>query len=152
MHTVIIWLLLFSLQVKSDSLGHHGLQHAQPSCPSPSPGICPSSRPLNQWCYPINSSSGIPFSSCPQSFPESGSFPMSWLFTSGGQSIEASASVLPMSIQDWFPLELTGLISLLSKVLSRIFSRITVWKYQFFGVLPSLWSNSHIHTWLLDRP
>ena len=102
MHTVIIWLLLFSLQVKSDSLGHHGLQHAQPSCPSPSPGICPSSCPLNQWCYPINSSSGIPFSSCPQSFPESGSFPMSWLFTSGGQYW--SFSISPSN-------EYTGLIS-----------------------------------------
>ena len=102
MHTVIIWLLLFSLQVKSDSLGHHGLQHAQPSCPSPSPGICPSSCPLNQWCYPINSSSGIPFSSCPQFFPESGSFPMSWLFTSGGQYW--SFSISPSN-------EYTGLIS-----------------------------------------
>ena len=95
-----------------------------------------------------------PFSSCPQSFPASGSFPMSQLFASGGQSIDVSvsASVLLMNIQGWFPLGLTGLISLLSKRLSRVFSSTTVWKHQFFGVQPSLWSNSHTHTWLLEKP
>ena len=94
-----------------------------------------------------------PFSSCPQSFPASGFFPMSWLFTSGGQSIVASTSVsvLPMNIQGWFPLGLTGLISFLSKELSRVFSSTTVWKHQFFGAQPSLWSSSHIHTWLLEK-
>ena len=94
----------------------------------------------------------ISFSSCPQSFPASGSFPVSQLFTSGGKRIRASASVLPMNIQDWFPLRLTGLITLLSKGLSRVFSSTTVWKHQFFGAQPSLWSNSHIHTWLLEKP
>ena len=94
------------------------------------------------------------FSYCLQSFLVSGSFPISQLFASGGQSIgaSASASVLPMNIQDWFPIELTGLISLQSKGLSRVFSRSTVWKYQFFGAQPSLWSNSHIRTWLLEKP
>ena len=95
-----------------------------------------------------------PFSSCPQSLPASGSFPMSWLFTSGGQNIgaSASASVIPMNIQGWFPIGLTGLISLLSKGLSSVFSNTTVWKHQFFSTQPSLWSNSHIHTWLLEKP
>ena len=95
-----------------------------------------------------------PFSSCPQSFPASGSFPVSWLFASSGQSIRASASasVLPMNIQDWFPLGLIGLISLKSKGLSRVFSNITVWKHQLFGVQPSLWSNSHIHICPLEKP
>ena len=94
----------------------------------------------------------VTFSSCLQYFPASGSFPMSQLFTSGGQSIGASASVLPMSIQGWFPLGLTGLISLQSKGLSRVFSNTTVWKHQFFSLQPSLWSKSHIHTWLLEKP
>ena len=104
--------------------------------------------------HPIFSSSVVPFSSCPQAFPASGSFPMSWLFISGGQSIGASASVsvLPMNIQGWFPLGLTGLISLLSKGLSRVFSNTTAWKHQFFGAQPSLCSNSHIRTWLLEKP
>ena len=99
------------------------------------------------------SSSVTPFSSCSQSFPKSGSFPMSHLFESGGQSMGASASssVLPINIQGWFPLELTGLISLLFKGLSRVFSSITVWKHQFFGTQPSLWSNAHIHTRLLEK-
>ena len=92
------------------------------------------------------------FSSCPQSFPASGSFPVSHLFTSGGHTIETSASVLPMNFQGWFPLGLTGLISLQSKRLSRIFSSTTVWKHQFFGAQPSLWSDCHIHTWLLEKP
>ena len=112
------------------------------------------SCPLNQWCHPTVSSSIIPFSSCLQSFPESGSFPMSQLFASGGQNIRVStsASVFPMNIQGRFPLELTGLISLQSKGLSRVFSNITVQKHQFFSTQPSLWSNSHICTWLLEKP
>ena len=109
--------------------------------------------PLSRWCHPTISSSVIPFSSCPQSFPPSGSFPISWLFASGGQIIgaSASASVLPMNIQDWFPLGWTGLI-LQSKGLSRVFSNTTVQKHQFFGSQPSLWSNSNIRTWLLEKP
>ena len=114
-------LLLFSHQVLSDSLQPHGLQHARLPCPSPSPGVCPSSRLLNWWCHPTISSSIALFSFCLQSFPASGSFPMSRLLASGGQSIGASASVLPVNIQGWFPLRLTGLISLLSKGLSSLF-------------------------------
>ena len=135
----------------SDSLRPHGLQHARPPCPSPSPGVHTNSRPSSQWCHPAISSSVVPFSSCLQSFPASGSFPMSQLFTSCGQSIGvwASASVLPMNIQGWIPLRLTDLISLQSKGLSKVFSCTTVQKHQFFDARPSLWSNSHIHTWLL---
>ena len=109
--------------------------------------------PLSQWCHPTISSSLVPFSSCPQSFPASGSFQMSQLFESGGQSIgvSASASVLPMNIQDWFPLGWTGWI-LQSKGLSRVFSNTTVQKHQFFGAQLSSQSNSHIHTWLLEKP
>ena len=105
----------------SDSLRSHGLQHARPPCLSPTPGVHPNLCPSSQWCHPTISSSVVPFFSCPQSFPASGSFPMSRLFTSGGQSMRASASVLPMNIQGWFPLGLTGLISLLSKGLSGVF-------------------------------
>ena len=113
--------------------------------------ICTNSSPLSQWCHPTISSSVVPFSSCLQSFTASGSFPMIQLFPLGGQSIgaSASASVFLMHIQGRFPLGLTGLISLQSKGLSRVFSSTTVWKHQFFGVQPSLWSNSHICTWLL---
>ena len=143
--------LFFSHSVLSDSLRPHGLQHARLPCPSPSPKVCSNSCSLNRWCYPIISYSVVPFSSCPQSFPASESFPMSRLFTSGGQSIEALASVLPMNIQGWFPLGLTGLISLPSKGLSRVFSSTTVQKHQFFGAQASLWSNSHICTWLLEN-
>ena len=112
------------------------------------------SCPLSQGCYPAISSSVTPFFSCPQSFPASGSFLMSHLFISDGQSIGASASpsVLPMNIQDWFILGLTGLISLLFKRLSTIFSSTTIWKHQFFGTQPSLWFNSHICTWLQEKP
>ena len=133
--------LLFSCQVVSDSLWAHGLQHARLPCPSLSPGACSNSWPLSQWCHPAISSSVDP-SSCPQSFPASGSFLMSQFFASGGQSIRASASasVLPMNIQDWFPLGLTGLISLLSKGLSRVFSSTTIGKHQFFSAQPSLLS------------
>ena len=129
-------------------------QHARPPCSSPTSGACSNSCPSSQWCHPTISSSVIPFPSCLQSFPQSGSFPMSRFFMSGGQSIglSASASVLPMNIQDWFPLGLTGLISLQSKELSRVFSNTTVQKHQFFGTQLSLWSNSHIHTWLLEKP
>ena len=136
----------------SDSSWLHGLQDARLPCPSLSPGVCLNPCPLCQWCYPTISSSVVLFFSCPQSFPASGSFPMNQLFASGGQSIGASASVLPMNIQGRFPLGLTDLISLLSKGLSRVFSSTTVWKHQFFCSKPSLWSNSHIHTWLLEKP
>ena len=128
----------------SDSLQPYGLQHTRLPCPSPSPGACSSSCLLSRWCHPTISYSVTPFSSCPQSFPASQSFQMSQLSASGGQSIgvSASASVLPMNIQDWFPWGLTGLISLQSKRLSRVFSSTTVQKHQFFGTQPSLWFNS----------
>ena len=130
----------FSCSVVSNSLQPHELQHARPLCPSPTPGVYPKSCPSIWWCHPTISSSIIPFSSCLLSFPASGSFPMSQLFTSGGKSIRvsASASVLPMNIQDLFPLGWTGWISLLSKGLSRVFSNPTVQKHQFFGVQLSL--------------
>ena len=130
----------FSHSVVSNSLWPHGLQHTRPPCPSPTPGVYSNSCPLSQWCHPIISSSVVPFSSCLLSFPESGSFQMSQFFTSSGQSIgvSASASVIPMNIQDWFPLELTGWISLMSKGLSRVFSNTTVQKHQFFCTQLSL--------------
>ena len=122
----------------SNSLRMHGLQHARLPYPCLSPRVCSNSYPLSQWCCPTTSSSVALFS-CPQSFPASGSFPVSRLFTSSGQGIGASASpVLPMNIQGWFPLELTGLISLLSKGLSGVFSSTIVSKHQFFGALLSL--------------
>ena len=137
----------------SDSLQPNGLQHTRLPCPLLSSETCSNSCPLCQWCHLIISSSVVPFSSCSQSFPASGSFPRSQLFTSGGQSIRASASaeVLPVNIQGWFPLGLTGLISLQSKGLSRVFSSTIVQKHQFFGAQPSLRSNSHIHTGLLEK-
>ena len=140
--------------VLSNSLRPHGLQHTRLPCPSPSPGACSKSCPLTWWCHQTISSSVIPFSSCPQSFPASGSSSMSRLFSSGSQSTgaSASASVFPVNIQDWPPLGLTGWISLQSKGLSRVFSSTTVWKHQFFVAQPSLWSNSHIPTWLLEKP
>ena len=124
--------------------------HARLPCPSLSPRVCFNSCPLSRWSHPTISSSMVPFLSYLQSFPAWGSFLMSQLVTSGGQSIGASdlASVLPMHIQDWFSLGLTHLVSSLSKELSRVFSSITVWKHQFFGAQSSLWSNSHIHIWL----
>ena len=120
----------------SDSLRTHGMQHARPPCPFPTPGVYSNSCPLNQWCHPTISSSVVPFSSCLQSFPASGSFPMSQFFTSVGQSTgaSASASILPMNTQDWSPLGWTGWISLQSKGLSRVFSNTTVQKHQFFGI------------------
>ena len=124
----------FSCSVVSESLQPQGLQHAWPPCPSSTPGVYSNSCPLSCWCHPTISSSVIPFSSCPQSFPASGSFLMSQLFASGGQSIgvSASTSVLPMNTQDWSPLGWTGCISLQSKGLSRVFSNTTVHKHQFF--------------------
>ena len=138
----------------SDFLWPHELQHTRLPCPSLSPWVCSNSCPLSQWCHPTISSSVAPFSSYSQSFPASGSFPVTWLFKSGGQSIGASASapVLPMNIQGWFPLGLTGLISLLSKGLSRVFSNTTVQKHQFLGTYFSLRSRSYICTWLLEKP
>ena len=130
----------FSHSVMSDSLWPHESQHARPPCPSSTPRVHLDSRPSNQWCHPAISSSVVPFSSCPQSLPASGSFPMSQLFTSGGQiiGVSASTSVLLMNIQDWFPLGWTNWISLQSKGLSRVFSNITVQKNQFFGAQLSL--------------
>ena len=146
----------FSRSVVSHSLWPHGLQHARPPCPSPTPGAYSNSCPLSCWCHPTISSSVIPFSSRLQSFPASGSFQMNQLFTSGGQSIgvSASTSVPAMSTQDWSPLKWdpTGWISLQTKRLSRVFSSTTVQKHQFFGAQLSLQSNSHIHTWLLETP
>ena len=137
----------------SNSLWPHGLQHTRPPCPSPTPGAYSNSCSSSQSCHPTISSSVVPFSSHLQSFPASGSFQMTQFLSSGGQSIgvSASASVLPMNIQDWFPLGWTSLITLLSKGLSRVFSNTTVWKHQFFGAQTSLWPNSHIHTWLLKK-
>ena len=141
-------LLLFSLSVMSDSLWPHGLQHPRLPCPSLSPRAFSNSCPLSWWCHPTILSSVVPFSSCLQSFPASESFPVNWFFISGGQSIEAS--VLPMNLQGWFPRGLTGLNSLLSKGLSRVFSNTTVRKHQFFRA-QSLWSSFHIYTWLLEE-
>ena len=138
-----------SHSVVSDSLQPNESQHSRPPCPSPTPGVYSNSCPLSRWCHPTISSSVVPFSSPLQSFPASGSFPMSQFFASGGQSI--GASVLPMNIQDWFPLGWTSWISLLSKGPSRVFSNTTVQKHQFFGAQLSLYSNSHIHTWLLKK-
>ena len=130
----------FSHSVVSDSLRPHGLQHARLPCPSPTPGAYSNSCPSHRWCHPTISSSVVPFSSCLQSCPASGSLPTSRFFTSGGQNIgaSASASVLPMNIQDWFPLGWTGWISLQSQGLSRVFSNTTVQKHQLFGAQLSL--------------
>ena len=130
----------------SDSLRPHEPQHSRPPYPSPTARVFSNPCPLSRWCHPTISSSVIPFSSCPQSFPASGSFQMSQLFTSGGQSIgvSASASVLPKNTQDWFPLEWSGWISLQSKGLSRVFSNTTVQKHQFLG---QAHNNSPINNW-----
>ena len=145
---------LFSRSVVSDSLRPHESQHARPPCPSPTPGVHSDSRPSSQWCHPAISSSVVPFSSCPQSIPASESFPRSQLFTWGGQStgVSASASFLPKKSQGWSPSEWTGWISLQSKGFSRVFSNTTVQKHQFFGTQLSSQSNSHIHTWPLEKP
>ena len=143
----------FSCSIMSDSLRPHDAQHARPPCPSPTPRVHPNPCPLSQWCHPTISSSVIPFSSRLLSFSASEPFPVSRLFALGGPCIRASAlaSVLPMNIQDWFPWGLTGWISLQSKGLSRVFSNTTVQKYQFFSAQSSLWYNSHIPTWLLEK-
>ena len=153
-HTVFFSSVQFSRSVVSDSLWPHELQHARPSCPSPTPRVHSNSSPSSRWCHPAVSSFVVPFSSCPQSLPASESFPMSQLFTWGGQSagVSASASVLPVNIQDWFPSGLTGVIFLQSKGLSRVFSNTTVQKHQFFSTQPSSQSNSHIHTWPQEKP
>ena len=134
----------FSCSVVSDCSWSHRLQHARPLCPSPTPRVYSNSCPLSWWCHPTISSSVICFSFHLQSFPESGAFPVSQFFTSGSQSfgVLASASVLTMNIQDWFPLGLTYLHTLHSSGLSRIFSSTAIWKHEFFGAQPSLWSNS----------
>ena len=137
----ISYSIQFSRSVISDSLRPHGLRHARPLCQSPAPGTCSNSCSWSEWCHPTISSSVVPFSSYLQSFPASGSFPNRWLFTSGGQSIGASvsASVLTMNIQGWFPLGLTGLISMLFKGLSRVFTSAA-------NAQPSLWSNTNMTT------
>ena len=144
----------FSHSVMSDSLQPHGLQHPRLLCPSPTPRAYTNSCPSSRWCHPTISSSVIPFSSTLQSFPTSGSSQMSHLFASDGQSIgvSASTSALAMNTQDWSPLGWTGWISLQSKGLSRVFSNTTVQKHQFFGSQLSLESNSHLRTWLLEKP
>ena len=144
----------FGHSVVSDSLQPHESQHTRPPCPSPTPGVHSNSCPSSRWCHPVISSSVVPFFSCPQTLPASGSFPMSQFFASGGQStgISASPSVLPMNTQDWSPLGWTSWISLQSKGLSRVFTNTTVQKHQFFGTQPSSQSNSHIHTWPLEKP
>ena len=139
----------FNRSVLSDSLRPHGLQHDRPPCPSPTPGVHPNSCASSRWCHPAISSSVIPFSSWSQYLPASESFLMSQLF---GIGVSALASVLPKNTQDQSLLEGTGLISLQSKGLSRVFSNTTVQKHQFFGPQLSSQSNSHIHTWLLEKP
>ena len=135
----------------SSSLWPCGLQHTRLPCPLLSPRACSNSCPLDRWFHPIIKSSVDPFSSSPQSFPGPVFLPMSWFIASGGQSIgpSASASVLPRNIQDWFPLGLTGLMSFLSK---GVFSISTVQKHKYFSAQPSLWPNSHICSWLLEKP
>ena len=142
----------FSHSVVSNVLRPHGLQHTSPPCPSSTPRVYSNPCPLSQWCHPTISSSVVPFSSCLQSCPASGSFQMSQFFAWGGQStgVSASISVFPMNTQDWSPLGWTGRISLQSKGLSRVFNT-TVQKHQFFGAQLSSQSNSHIHTWPLEK-
>ena len=144
----------FSRSVVSSSLWPHGLQHSKPPCSSPTPRVHSNSCPWNRWCHLTISSSVIPFSSSLQSFPASGSFPMSQFSTSGGQSIGAlaSASVLLMNIQDWFPLGLTSLISLRPRDSQESSPAPQFESINFSAAQPSLWSNSHIHTWLLVKP
>ena len=146
----------FSLVAQSCPTLCDPMNHSMPGLPvhHPTPGVYPNSCPSSRWCHPTISSSVIPFSSCPQSLPALGSFPMSQLFAWGGQSIgvSPSASVLPMNTQDWSPLGWTGWISLQSKGLSRVSSNTTVQKHQFFGAQLSSQSNSHIHTWPLEKP
>ena len=149
-----VWSVQFSHTVVSDSLRPHGLQYTRPPCPSWTPGVYSNSCPLSRWCHPTISSSVVPFSYHLQYLPATGSFPLSQFFISGGQSIGVSAlaSFLPVNIQGWFPLGWTGWISLQFKGISRVFSNTTVQKHQFFSTQLSLLSNSHIHTWLLEKP
>ena len=144
----------FSCSVVSDSLRPHELQHARPPCSSPTARVYPNSCPSSWWCHPAISSSVVPFFSCPQALPDSGSFPMSQFFSWVGQSIgvSATASVLQLNTQDWSPIGCTGWISLQSKGLSRVFSNTPVQKHQFFIAQLSSQSNSHIHTWPLEKP
>ena len=144
----------FTRSVVSDTLRSHEPQHARPPCPSPTPGVYPNSCPLSQWCHPTISSSVVPFSTCAQPYPALGSFQMSQLIVSGGQSIgvSASISVHPVNTQDWTSLGWTSWISLQFKGLSSVFSNTTVQKHQFFCAQLSLQSNSHIHTWPLEKP
>ena len=144
----------FSCSAASDSLWPHESQHDTPPCPSPIPRVHTDSCPSSQWCHAAISSSVVLFSSCPQSLPASQSFPVNQHFAWGGQTfgVSASASVLPMNTQDWFPLGWTGWISLQSKGLKRVFSNTTVQKHQFFSAQLSSQSNSHIHTWPLEKP
>ena len=153
-HFIPLSSVQFSHSVVSNSLRPHESQHTRPPCSSPTPRVQSDSRPSSQWCHPAISSSVVPFSSCPQSFPASMSFQVNQLFTSGGQSIgvSASTSVLPMNTQDWTPLGWTGWISLESNGLSRVFSNTTVLKPQFFSAQLSSQSNSHLRTWPLEKP
>ena len=154
-NNIVNWLSVqFSHSVMSDFLRPHELQHSRPHCPSPTPGVHSNSRPSSQWHHPAISSSVVPFSSCPQSLPASESFPMSQLFTWGGQStgVSALASFLPKKSQDWSLLRWTGWTSSQSKWLSRVFSNTTVQKHQFFSTQLSSQSNSQIHTWPLEKP
>ena len=153
-HLNILVLLVVQLLSRIWHFVTHGLQHTRPHCPSPSPRACSNSCPSNQWCHITISSSVVSFFSCLQSFPASWLFSNESAFASGGQSIRVSAStsVLPVNIQDWFPLGWTGWISLQSKGLWRVFSNTTVQKHQFFGAQLSSQSNSHIHIWPLEKP
>ena len=153
LHNLTFSSVQFSRSVVSDSLRPHELQHSRHPCPSPTPGVHSNSQQSSRWCHPAISSSVVPFSSCPQSLPASGSFPMSQLFAWGGLStgVSALASFLPKNTQDRSPLEWTGWISLQSKELSRVFSNTTVQKHQFFSTQLSSQSNSHIHTWPLEK-
>ena len=153
-HFSIVSSVQFSRTVMSDSLRPHEQQHTRPPCPSPTPRVHAGSRSSSQWCHPAISSSVVPFSSCFQSLPASESFLMSQLFAWGGQStgVSALSSFLPKNTQDWSPLEWTGWISLQCKGLSRVFSNTTVQKHQFFSTQLSSQSNSHIHTWPLEKP
>ena len=154
--SVICWYIPVQLSrsVMSDSLRPHELQHTRPPCPSPSPRVHSNSHPSSQWCHPAISSCVIPFSSCLRSFPASGSSQISQHFSLGGQTtaVSALAWFLPKNTQDWSPSEWTGWIFLQSKGFSRVFSNTTVQKHQFFGAQPSSQSNSHIHTWPLEKP
>ena len=149
---LILFLLLFS-HCHVQLFATPQTSACQAPLPLPFPTVCSNSCPLSQWCYLVISSSAALFSFCLQSFPASGPLLMSWLFTLGSQHTGASASaaVLQMNIQNCFPLGLTGVISLQSKGFSRVFSSTTIWKFQFFGTQPSLWFNSHMHTWLLGK-